>query len=841
MTPTTFRDQVARQIALEDESRALGIERYRKQRPLPWRDETSTPTEEAELPPGRALLKLTVEPVGVAITEFVDRVMNGGAGRRPIAAKVLAMVEPEEAAYLTGRVVVNAAVMDASLQAAAFEVAEALAHHAEMRRLREANKKGYRGLIKQNQKVGRVSAKRKRAQRDILDNEGAAIHLTQTEKLHTGVKAIELFCDTTGLFTLEDVPAPRGTRLTLRPTEACRQWLERQHARCEVLEPLHMPMVVRPKRWRSPSVGGYLRRVPNKRMVKQWSPSFHEELRWVDMDDVYRSLNNVQDVPWRINTRVLDVMRAVWDGGGALGGLPRREDIPMPPKPADFEANPEAMQAWKGEAARTHTANAQLLSKRLAVSQRLWLAAKFKDEPAIYFPHEFDFRGRIYPTPVSGPHPQGDDGSKALLEFAEGKPLGGAGVDWLAVHIANLFGVDKVSFAERIEWTWANSEAIVDSARDPLDGKRFWTTADSPYCALAACFEWAGYIREGDSYVSHLPVALDGSNSGLQHFSAMLRDPVGAKAVNLIPSDKPQDVYMQVATAAQRFVDEDNSPCPPPPDAIADDPRKVAEYVEQWTQARDAWKGGKITRKIAKRPCMTYCYSATRFGMQGMVLQTLREIDRENEQAGLPPHLMGADNYKAAMYLSHVLWDAISEVVAAASEAMEWLRAVAKIASEAEQPIWWTTPMGLPVLQAYRASSSKQIDVHWGGRRIQPVLRQDSDNIDKRAQANGIAPNFVHSLDAAHLQRVVNACFDAGIRHLALIHDSFGTHAANAGLLSQVLRSTFVEQYTPNVLEEFRQELIRQLPVHLAERVPPIPALGSLDLSVVEESAYVFA
>jgi DNA-directed RNA polymerase len=50
-----------------------------------------------------------------------------------------------------------------------------------------------------------------------------------------------------------------------------------------------------------------------------------------------------------------------------------------------------------------------------------------------------------------------------------------------------------------------------------------------------------------------------------------------------------------------------------------------------------------------------------------------------------------------------------------------------------------------------------------------------------------------------------------------------------------------VEQYTPNVLEQFRQELIRQLPADLAARVRPIPPLGSLDLSVVEESAYVFA
>lgn len=47
--------------------------------------------------------------------------------------------------------------------------------------------------------------------------------------------------------------------------------------------------------------------------------------------------------------------------------------------------------------------------------------------------------------------------------------------------------------------------------------------------------------------MSKLPVALDGSCSGIQHFSAMLRDEIGGNAVNLIPAELPQDVYGMVA------------------------------------------------------------------------------------------------------------------------------------------------------------------------------------------------------------------------------------------------------------------------------------------------------
>ncbi|GFH30236.1 DNA-directed RNA polymerase, partial [Haematococcus lacustris] len=39
----------------------------------------------------------------------------------------------------------------------------------------------------------------------------------------------------------------------------------------------------------------------------------------------------------------------------------------------------------------------------------------------------------------------------------------------------------------------------------------------------------------------------DGSCNGLQHYAALARDSRGAAAVNLVPSDKPQDVYSAVA------------------------------------------------------------------------------------------------------------------------------------------------------------------------------------------------------------------------------------------------------------------------------------------------------
>jgi DNA-directed RNA polymerase len=822
---TTMREKVARQLELEDESRAYGSARYRSTRPLPWRTETPSTEEEVSLPPGRALAKAMIAPTAAALTEFITRVESGGAGRRHRAYPVLAQAGAEEAAYLTSRVVINSAASGLSLTATAFAVAAIIQEHVEMLLLKEKNKQGFNGLLKKSTKTT-ATVKRRLAIRKIMDKENCRLSVTQEEKLHIGMKCIELLCESTGFFVIDTRCGLRSSKY-VRPTEAVTHWLEKQHARCELLEPIHLPMVVRPRRWRTPFWGGYLTKRPGLRLVKQWAAPYHSEVRHIHMPQVYSAINTIQEVPWRINTTILDLMTLVWDEGGSLGGLPKRDDEPLPPRPGDIDENPEARIKWFRDATAVHTRNAQTLSKRLSFQQRLWVATKFKDEEEIFFPHELDFRGRVYPIPTGGPHPQGDDAAKALIEFAEGAPLGDEGGWWLAVHIANLFGVDKVSFQDRVDWVFAHTKQIVDSAENPLDGERFWTTADSPWCALAACMDWLGWLTDKD-YVSHTPVALDGSNSGLQHFSAMLRDPVGGAAVNLLPCEKPQDVYMQVAKRAQEIVDSQ------PTITIT---RKDGEGNEYTETHPNPWAGGKVTRKIAKRPTMTYCYSATRYGMVDMIHQTLREIDGDGE-----PHLGGFDNYQAASYLSYVIWDAISQTVVAASGAMAWLRDVAKATTKAGIPVWWTNPVGLPVLQMYCEENAKRVYVYIGGKATWVnVMVDKSIKLRAATQANAIAPNFVHSFDAAHLMSVANACHNAGIRYIAVIHDSFGTHAANAGVLSNLLRETFIDQYSPDVLSRFRDEVVAQLPPDAANDIGPPPSLGSMDLSHMFEAEYMFA
>ena len=66
----------------------------------------------------------------------------------------------------------------------------------------------------------------------------------------------------------------------------------------------------------------------------------------------------------------------------------------------------------------------------------------------IYFPHSFDFRGRIYPIAI-GLSPQGSDAIKAMLNYSKGEKLNEEGEKWAWSYLTSLYGEDKLDFETR--------------------------------------------------------------------------------------------------------------------------------------------------------------------------------------------------------------------------------------------------------------------------------------------------------------------------------------------------------------------------------------------------------
>jgi len=552
-------------------------------------------------------------------------------------------------------------------------------------------------------------------------------------------------------------------------------------------------------------------------MIKTPNKNYLEELSHVEMPMVYSAINSMQNTGWRINKRILSVMKELWERGGDRAGLPPKSGKDMPQKPFDIDTNQEALNAWKRKAKPVHMFNHRNMSKVVGMAQKIWVAEKFLDIEEFFYVWTLDWRGRAYPVGTFV-QPQSDDQGKSLLEFSKGKPLGADGEAWLSVHLANTWGNDKVSFDDRIQWTQENAGDIFSYAIDPMTNNG-WEAADAPFAFLAACFEYLGFKMQGEAFISHLPIQVDGSCNGLQNFSAMLKDEVGGAATNLIPSSTPSDIYNLVAKASEVILVEDFH-------------AGVAE-AEVFL--------GKMNRKLTKRNCMTYAYSVTQFGMKDQLIMEFRKMAEQ----GNPVDTLGMDEFRVAGYLAGVNLKAIGQTVVAAKRAMDWLKSVARVAASDGLPLIWTNPAGLPIQQSYQESIGKRLELSVGGRVVKFTLRVDSKKLDGRKCAAGVAPNFVHSCDSGHMMRTISKCADAGINSFSFIHDSFGTHAADMTQLSSLLREAFVEQYEGDVLEKFREEIIGQLNMsgssHLVEKIPPVPTKGNLDLAGVMDSEYFFA
>ncbi len=802
-----------RQLELESEMVGLGKKRY-WDRVYKAREQG----EESTTSYGTQIIKRMLEPLSASITAFIEEAFSGRPGPKAVAAKYLKDCDADTLAYIILKEAMNGATTKRPAQVVAIAVASAIEDEMRFRKFEECAKREWKWasetVNKQTQSVvhkrrvlmvmmARAAEENKELQWDTWE---------ETKKLHIGIKCLDLVITTTGMFKYATVFAGKHkTETEIQPTKEFLDVIQDRAEFCAVLQPVYLPTIIPPKPWKNPYSGGYhstiVRRLP---MVKTKNKNYLEELANTagNMPLVYQAVNAVQATAWRVNTKVLEVMQQVWDSGLVVKGIPSREDLPLPPKPESIATDKAVRREWKRAASKVYGKNAQIASKRLLAAKLLYMGEKFAKEPTIYFPMQLDFRGRMYAVP-SYLNPQGCDAAKGLLTFSEGKPLDAAAMRWLKIHGANCYGEDKCSMDNRVKWVEENHDDIVRSGQDPITTTSFWADADKPWQFLAFCIEYAA-VWNDPGYCSSLPVSVDGACNGLQHFSAMLRDSIGGSAVNLIPTQLPQDIYARVADVTTK---------------------KVTHDVTQDTLYSHEWAHHGITRKVTKRSVMVLPYGGTLYSSREFVSDYMVEVGLEWE-----------DGFKRAAYLAKHIWSSIGDVVVAARHAMEWLQAAARAACDEKIPIVWTTPVGFPVVQAYADTTSQRIKTKIGGSCVKLILSQEHPTkLDRRRQCNGISPNFVHSMDACCLMLSTNRAADEGIRNFAMVHDSYGTLAADMDRMAVCLREAFVDMYQVDVLADFQSSILAGLSEENKKAVPPLPEKGDLNIEAVKDSVYFFA
>ncbi|XP_061347447.1 DNA-directed RNA polymerase 3B, chloroplastic isoform X2 [Gastrolobium bilobum] len=562
----------------------------------------------------------------------------------------------------------------------------------------------------------------------------------------------------------------------------------------------YMPMLVPPKKWKGYDKGGHLF-LPSYIMRTHGSKMQEDVMKNVkrtQMQKVFEALDILGNTKWRVNRRLLSVVESIWAGGGNIAGLINRKDVPIPERPPVEDS--KQILKWKWRVRKAKKINLERHSLRCDTELKLSVARNMKDEEGFYYPHNLDFRGRAYPMHSHLNH-LSCDLCRGLLEFAEGRPLGKSGLQWLKIHLANLYagGIEKLSYDCRLAFVENHLHDIFDSADNPINGNRWWLMAEDPFQCLAACINLSEALRSSspNSVISHLPIHQDGSCNGLQHYAALGRDTLEAAAVNLVTGDKPADVYSEIAVRVRDIMRRDSNRDPATyPNALL---AKV--LIDQ------------IDRKLVKQTVMTSVYGVTFVGAREQIKKRLEEKGLITDEKLL---------FTAACYAAKVTLTALGEIFGSARVIMGWLGDCAKVITSENQPVRWTTPLGLPVVQPYSKTERHLIRTS-----LQFLaLRREGDAVDAKKQRTAFPPNFVHSLDGSHMMMTALGCRDAGLC-FAGVHDSFWTHACDVEKMSQILREKFVELYSIPILENLLEGFETSYP---GLTFPPLPQRGDFDL-----------
>ena len=153
---------------------------------------------------------------------------------------------------------------------------------------------------------------------------------------------------------------------------------------------------------------------------------------------------------------------------------------------------------------------------------------------------------------------------------------------------------------------------------------------------------------------------------------------------------------------------------------------------------------------------------------------------------------------------------------------------------DTDKDMIWVAPSGFKVYHSYSEYSRETMRTVVGEISTKKGFEA---KIDKTKQMRGIAPNFIHSLDAAHLMEVIDSGGDVAI---SPTHDSFAYHACNIEAAQDCIRHSFVRINTDkDILDDFRDQIIEQ---HrdLCTLFPETPERGDFDITKTLESRYFF-
>ena len=511
----------------------------------------------------------------------------------------------------------------------------------------------------------------------------------------------------------------------------------------------------------------------------------------------------------------------------------------------------------------------------------------------LYQAHKFDERGRV--QPLSGMlTTQGTGYAKSNLQFANGVEL--TEKNWkrayfnLKVFIAREFGYiehslgfnktleEQAAFAQSLiksEW-WDKLDSYEDVCRfinrsekggfadvqDMYSNDRLARRADEwpAWAAVRELKAWQQYMRGNGvkspvGYVSHFVAHVDGTNNGLQHMSAILRNRETALGCNVLlhESGRQTDAYGILA-------------------AIAEQLEQLSGKGTSTPESRECIKTIKeLGRDLAKDPLMILAYGASESTIENKIAKSIKKAAKggnprmirkgymEAVEQVFPACLKVTEIIKRAMnarldaqfgkpdengrrrsYLKvnvhkgyrkdgckRQKWVEVSETIVDGKSTFEatWKESGeqrtlklhiaedngVKCWQSADKQFWqkyltdedvkvsWYTEDGF--YAEYLEKDQEPARIRAG--QISVKMSNVKLPYDDRKMAGAASPNFIHSGDANHLRRtVLLSDFD-----ILGIHDSYGCHITNVDQLKQNIVDAWIQTHSRDNLNHFLERI----------------------------------
>lgn len=214
---------------------------------------------QSETPHGRAIVFNMLMPLSLAIEKMIKE-ENTGSERQSAAGRLLQRADPAQLAYLSMVALINTLSTESrKLTAVASEIAKRVETQLLIDNWVDTDPEVAKQILKMSMKKTDLGYNNKRA--GVLHKmrkDGCLDPWTTSQRLHVGVRLVEVIKDALGVIEIERVyNKARSRALVVILNEATKSWIKKFHDHNEAACPVYKPSLIEPKPFTDLFDGGY--------------------------------------------------------------------------------------------------------------------------------------------------------------------------------------------------------------------------------------------------------------------------------------------------------------------------------------------------------------------------------------------------------------------------------------------------------------------------------------------------------------------------------------------------------------------------------------------------------